>query len=246
MGCNLFRILPEWSATGIQYSYSYSTLSCIELLRYSPMTSSLPPTLIHMLQGNCSDKDESLLELRWNVVNTTSPNSTPPTSGGGAPSGTAGWTVSCQWGRSEALSWRVAAAIGADDPYQDLTRLEMMRMVGQKEEEIRQTVEESQRKDRVIQCSGELLQQMVAETGRKEQTIQQKEEEIQRMSEGNYSTAWSCVLCVCTCLHEWVHLCIHIAIISCLVGWPHLLWWCNMKLQLSAAARYAILSHSNT
>ncbi len=105
-----------------------------------------------------------------------------------------------------------------DDPYQNLTRLEMMRMVGQKEEEIRQTVEESQWKDRVIQCSGELLQQMVAETGRKEQTIQQKEEEIQRMSEDNYSIAWSCVLCVCTCLHVWVHLCIHIAIISCLVG----------------------------
>ncbi len=35
-----------------------------------------------------------------------------------------------------------------DDPYQNLTRLEMMRMVGQKEEEIRQTVEESQRKDK--------------------------------------------------------------------------------------------------
>ncbi len=71
-----------------------------------------------------------------------------------------------------------------DNPYQNLTRLEMMRMVGQKEEEIRQSVEESQRKDREIQWRDEELGQMEAEMGRKVQTIEQKEEEIQRMSEG--------------------------------------------------------------
>ncbi len=66
-----------------------------------------------------------------------------------------------------------------DNPYKNVTRLEMMRMVGQEE----QTVAESQRKDREIQRRDEELRQMEAEMGWKEQTNRQREEEIQQMGE---------------------------------------------------------------
>ena len=73
-----------------------------------------------------------------------------------------------------------------DDPYQNLTKLDMIRMVGQKEEEIQRTVRESQQKDREIQRGGEEIQQRDEEIGQKEQIIRQKEEEIRRKDEENH------------------------------------------------------------
>ncbi len=70
-----------------------------------------------------------------------------------------------------------------DDPHQGLTRLDMVRMVGQNEEDIQRLVQESRQKDVEIQRRDEEIQRREEEIQRSVRESQQKGVEIQRRDE---------------------------------------------------------------
>ncbi len=98
-----------------------------------------------------------------------------------------------------------------DDPHRGLTRLDMIRMVGQNEEEIQRNIQESQHKDVEIQRRDEEIQ-------RKDDEVRQKSEEIRR-KDGEKQSLQSQVhqLQVCI-LHSLLPLCVFVK--KC---WYHLM-----------------------
>ncbi len=68
-----------------------------------------------------------------------------------------------------------------EDPYQDLTKIEKIRRIEEKEEEIRRNREEIRDKEEEIGAKDEVIRNKDVEIGQKEMAVRQKDEQIRNI-----------------------------------------------------------------